>query len=141
MHGALLKEACELQGAVALWNSATYDEGMVRLRTLNTSLSESSRNLEALYKPMTTLLEKAKKKGLVATASKRAARWSLAKHLEAHGLGKNWLNFLIELKIVSEFVLVAAMLYQPLPLPYIAELSCLPYEPILPPAMFFLLCS
>ena len=48
VHGALLKEARELQDAVALWNSATYDEGMVRLRTLNTSLSESSRNLEAL---------------------------------------------------------------------------------------------
>ena len=48
MHGALLKHACKLQDAVALWNSAPYDEGMVRLRTLNTSLSESSRNMEAL---------------------------------------------------------------------------------------------
>ena len=39
MHGALLEAARELQDAVAWWNSATYVEGMVRLRTLNTSLS------------------------------------------------------------------------------------------------------
>ena len=70
---------------------------------------------------MTTLLEKAKKKGLVATASKRAARWSLVKHWEAHGFGNNWLNFSIDLKIVSEPVSVAAMLDQPLPSPDMAE--------------------
>ena len=74
----------------------------MRLRTLTASLSESSRNFEALHKPMTTLLEKAKKKGLVATASKRAACWSLVKHWEAHGLGKKRLNFLVVLKIASE---------------------------------------
>ena len=51
---------------------------------------------------MTTLLDKAKKKGLAASASKRAARWSLVKHWESHGLGKNWLNLLIESKIASE---------------------------------------
>ena len=50
MHGALLQEARELQDAVALWTSAAYDEGLVRLRTLNASLSESSRNLEAIHK-------------------------------------------------------------------------------------------
>jgi hypothetical protein len=74
VHRLLLNEVSVLLDAVALWNSATYDEGMAHVRTLTVSLSESSQNFEVCHKPMTTLLEKAKQKGLVAAASKRASR-------------------------------------------------------------------
>jgi hypothetical protein len=102
VHPSLVNEVSDLLDAVALWKSATYDEGMAHVKTLTIAAKESSQRLEVFHKPMTTLLDMAKKKGLAATASKRAARWSLVKHWEAHGLGKNLLNFLIDLKIASE---------------------------------------
>ena len=85
-----------------LWNSATYEEGMGHVRTLNNSVSESSRHLEALSNPVAKLIDKAKKKGLAVLASKRWARMSLVRQWEVHGLSRNWLNLLIDLKIVSE---------------------------------------
>ena len=101
-HTALLNETRLLQGAVPLWNSATYEEGMGHVRTLNNSVSESSRHLEALSNPVAKLIDKAKKKGLAVLASKRWARMSLVRQWEVHGLSRNWLNLLIDLKIVSE---------------------------------------
>jgi hypothetical protein len=125
-HTALLNETRLLHGAVPLWNSATYEEGMGHVRRLNNSVSESSRHLEALSNPVAKLIDKAKKKGLAALASKRWARMSLVRQWEVHGLCRNWLNLLIDLKVVSEHsepvtMTVPSILDQPLPSPSITE--------------------
>ena len=125
-HTALLNETRLLQGAVPLWNSATYEEGMGHVRTLNNSVSESSRHLEALSNPVAKLIDKAKKKGLAVLASKRWARMSLVRQWEVHGLSRNWLNLLIDLKIVSEHsepvtMTVPSIQDQVLPSPSITE--------------------
>jgi len=91
-----------MQYGVQHWNNETFKEGQARLADLLAQLTNEVAKLDMCMFPLNKQLNLAKKAGLAQVAQKRAARWSLAKPWEYYGMGKHWLNLLIELKLVNE---------------------------------------